>query len=127
MSKLQKHHNELRSRLAEVPNVTDAIIDRTMKLAADLGELTSGDIEQLHDLCEQDARSVEVRDWLVQAKAEGDVQMWVRLNVQLDKLTTSRRLLMKDLKMTRSSIDEVIGKKDLKAKGKSGTDWDGIL
>jgi hypothetical protein len=98
-----------------------------MALAADLGDLSAGDIEQMHDLCEQDARSVEIRDWLTQAKADGDMQMWIRLNAQLDKLTASRRMLMRDLKITRASITESVGKKDLKAQGKSGADWDGIL
>ena len=92
-----------------------------------MGDLSAGDIEQMHDLCEQDARSVEIRDWLTQAKADGDMQMWIRLNAQLDKLTASRRMLMRDLKITRASITESVGKKDLKAQGKSGADWDGIL
>lgn len=128
MSSKHIQENQLKSRLSEVFGITDPIVDKIIAFALQMGELSAADIEQLVDIAEQDVHASEIRDWLIEAKDNGDSTLWLRLSGLLDKTLSARRMIMRDLKLTRiTNTAETSSKKDEKAKGKSGTDWEGIL
>lgn len=92
------------------------------------GEVTGPDIAQIRELAAISGRQRDAEQMAAEAKDAGDVDGWMRLCRILDGLTTQRRGLMRDLRVTRMTQTEGgESASEKKARQKSGSKWSGIL
>lgn len=97
-------------------------------LVGQIGDLSATDAEQLRDLAALQARIEVTERMTAMAEQAADPVQWHKMASLLDKQTGQKRMILRDLKVTRQSVPTSnTGKRDQKAQGKSGADWEGVL
>lgn len=92
------------------------------------GEVTATDIAQLRELAAITNRQRDAEKMAEEAKVSGDVDAWLKLCRVLDGLTSQRRGLLRDLKLTRNmQAESAETANQRKAQQRSGDKWEGIL
>ncbi|SFM16739.1 hypothetical protein [Shimia aestuarii] len=108
---------------------SNASISKTINaIASQLGDLTAADVSQLRDLAVLMVKIEDNAGMIELAKKAQDLAMWHKMVSLGDKLVATKRMLLKDLKITRSSIPAPqTGAREAKAQGKGGSEWKGVL
>ena len=114
--------------LADINGMHAGIRKMIGALIAQIGDLSATDVEQLRDLAALQARIEVTERMTAMAEQAADPVQWHKMASLLDKQTGQKRMILKDLKITRQSMPTSnTGKRDQKAQGKSGADWEGVL
>ena len=107
--------------MAEVQNIARQIKEVD-------GQLSPADASQLRELAVLLQRQTDAADFAKAAKDVGDAKEWLNFTRMGEHLTTSKRGLLRDLKVTRFfkplGSDKVA---DQKANQKSGKSWQGVI
>lgn len=115
-------------RLNTLNGINPAIIKSITGLASQIGTLSATDVEQLRDLAALEIRIARTQEMVDRAAEEDDLALWHKISLLVDRQVGQKRMILRDLKITRSSLPSPsAGVRDAKAKGKSGTEWEGVL
>jgi hypothetical protein len=110
------------------PAVSAEVLRVATYLHRTAGSISPADASQLRELAAITQRQEDASTMADNARSQGDADAWGKLCRLLDGLTSQRRGLLRDLKLTRNmqveSPDTVVQRK---AKQRSGGKWSGIL
>lgn len=109
-------------------DLSDAVLNEMRPILEQAGDLSGADITQARELADIIQRQADIRELQAEAKAGGDTAQWLSLGRLFDATSTTKRGLLRDMNMTRSSTStDASSKVAAKAQGKAGVDWEGIL
>ena len=115
-------------KLDQIKGMTIAIKQTISAISRQIGVLSATDVEQLRDLAALEVRILVTDKMVDKAADQDDLALWHRISTLVDKQIGQKRMILKDLKITRSSLpNPQTGAREAKAQGKSGSDWEGVL
>lgn len=124
----KKSYNTADLRLDNIKGLTSAMKKAISSIASQIGALSATDVQQLRDLAALEVRIAVTEKMVAKAAEQDDLNLWHRISTLVDKQIGQKRMILKDLKITRSSLpNPSTGAREAKAQGKSGTDWEGVL
>ena len=109
-------------------SVFDEIKDLVMQLTSAGSELTATDRRLLRDIAATHVRAAEARTLAVAARDADDAMGYIKLTGIVERATSARRWLLRDLRATRqSTLINTTSASSRKLKQAAASDWTGVL
>jgi hypothetical protein len=109
------------------PKTRARVIRIARQLEQTAGRIRPSDAAQLCSLALALQRSEDMREGAAQARADGDMGAFARLAGLSEKAELTARGLLKDMRLTRASGSDAESAAERKARGKTGSGWQGVV